>query len=322
MNDFYVKTPEEWKEKLYMRIEKPKKTAFRPAVVLACAIASLILLSGSAFASRIINAPEYFGSKYLGATEQGNAVYSEKNMVFSSDRDDMSLTLKGIVGDNYSVYMLLELKSLGEVRFSEEKSYLFHTNDRQIPFSTGSGLSMNSEVIDEKTILFELSVSESSLVGKKITMTFRDIIAAEKGGFYKLQEECAFSGEFTVDYKNTDTILKKSGNTVILKGKEYSFSGAVLSNLHLKFSVSGNGKLNISEDDAVFLPEGNITLIYSDGSEENLRIKMPPAEENDVSVSSIGVKSDKINYVLHFPYPVNARNVVSIEHNGTVILVK
>lgn len=326
MSDFYVKTPDEWKENLYTNLQKPKKTAFRPAVVLACAMAAIMLISGSAFASKIINAPEYFGSKYLGATEQGNAVYSEKNVFFSSDRDDMSLTLKGIVGDNYSVYMFFELKSLGEVSFSPDKSYLFDIHDQHIPLSTEYAKSINSEVTDEKTLAFEITLQENSgsnLVGRKITMNFKDIVATDEKGFYELQEKCAFSGEFTVDYQNTDTSLKNGGNMVILKGEEYSFSGGKLSNLHLELSLKDtDGKIDVSENDAVFLLDGNLTLGYSDGTEENFRIKMPPEEENDVSLSSVGVKSDKLNFVLGFPVPVNARSVTSIKLNGTEIFVK
>ena len=98
MNEFSVKTPDEWKEKLYRKTSKTKIVRFRPIRLVAAIIAAIVCISGSSFAVRVSRAPEYFGSKYLGHSESADQVYSEKNLAFQSDREDLELTCKGIIG--------------------------------------------------------------------------------------------------------------------------------------------------------------------------------------------------------------------------------
>ncbi|MBR4964891.1 MAG: hypothetical protein IKY53_00175 [Lachnospiraceae bacterium] len=114
MNTFNVKTPDEWKEKLYAKTLLKKATRIKPLVVIAATIAVIICASGSAFAVRISNAPEYFGSIFLGNSDFANEVYSKKDYYFKSSRDDLTLKCKGIAGDNFDVNILLILEILSK----------------------------------------------------------------------------------------------------------------------------------------------------------------------------------------------------------------
>ena len=94
MNEFSVKTPDEWKDKLYRKTSEAKIVRVRPVRLIAAIIAVVICLSGSSFAVRVSKAPEYFGSKYLGKSESSDQVYSEKNLALQSGRDDLELICK------------------------------------------------------------------------------------------------------------------------------------------------------------------------------------------------------------------------------------
>ena len=141
MSSFNVKTPDEWKENLYKKTNNKKAVRIRPIIVLAAALAVIICFSGSALAVRVSKAPEYFGSIFLRDSQVANEVYSEKNYYFDSNKDDLTLNCKGIVGDSYSVFILFELKSTGEIIFDENKTYDFENHDQNIPFASGYGKS-------------------------------------------------------------------------------------------------------------------------------------------------------------------------------------
>ena len=123
MNSFNVKTPDNWKENLYAKTTNKNTVRITPITLIAAVLAVIICISGSAFAVRVSKAPQYFGSVFLGDSPVANEVYSPKDYYFESSRDDLTLRCKGIAGDSYSVYILFELKSEGDVLFDKNKSY-------------------------------------------------------------------------------------------------------------------------------------------------------------------------------------------------------
>ncbi len=188
MNNFKVKTPENWKDDLYDNIYKTKRKRPKAAVLLAAVLTSLICFSFSAFAVRVTKAPEYFGSMFLGKSENADAVYSEKNIAFNSDNEDFELICKGIVGDNSYVYLLFEIRSKGDVVFNDENnSYYFEDIYETIPFSLSYGKSGAVYVKDERTLSSHISLSGKSInfIGKTITIDFKNIEVYEKNTFNK-----------------------------------------------------------------------------------------------------------------------------------------
>ncbi|MBR3766619.1 MAG: hypothetical protein IKL10_00040 [Clostridia bacterium] len=326
MSSFNVKTPDEWKENLYKKTNNKKAVRIRPIIVLAAALAVIICFSGSALAVRVSKAPEYFGSIFLRDSQVANEVYSEKNYYFDSNKDDLTLNCKGIVGDSYSVFILFELKSTGEIIFDENKTYDFENHDQNIPFASGYGKSWACYVIDERTmeINVSLSVPGGSMVGKTVSMYFENIEEYEKNSFNKTDViECEFSGEIVIDYPNTLNKLKATQNTVDIVGVKFKPLKGKISNLHFDYTlelVDGEEIFaGMSEDNLI---TGTLTLNYADGTRDDFRIKMPPENPDDASVGSFGKRDKKLHIELSLPEPIFANKVTSVELNGTEIFIK
>ena len=66
MNSFNVKTPDDWKENLYLKTTYKNTVRIKPLTLIAAVLAVIICISGSVFAVRVSKAPEYFGSVFLG----------------------------------------------------------------------------------------------------------------------------------------------------------------------------------------------------------------------------------------------------------------
>lgn len=316
MSSFNVKTPDEWKDKLYAKTVNKRTVRIRPAIVLAAVLAVVIGISGSAFAVRVSKAPEYFGSMFLGNSEMADKVYSPKDYYFDSNRDDLTLKCKGIAGDSYSVYILFELKSSGDILFDKNKSYYIANRDQSIPFTLDIGTSWNTDVIDDRTLSIAISYSTHNglgLAGKTIGLRFEDL---ETFDHTKLID-CEFSGEIVVDYPNSIRKLTPTENTVNLLGVEFKPAKGRISNFHFDYTLDVvDGKELYSQLEDHEFVTGTLTLNYADGTKDNFTLRLPPQNSEEATASSTGKHENDLHLVIYLRKPISAAKVTSIELNG------
>ena len=316
MNSFNVKTPDNWKETLYAKIIEKKTVRIKPLTLIAAVLAAIICISGSAFAVRVSKAPEYFGSVFLGDSPVVNEVYSPKDYYFESSRDDLTLRCKGIVGDSYSVYILFELKSTGDVLFDKNQSYYIANRDQSIPFTLDIASSWNTDVIDERTLEIAISYSIDKglgLAGKTISLHFSDL---ETFDHTKLIE-CEFSGKVVVDYPNSTKKLTPTENTVNLLGVEFKPAKGRISNFHFDYTLDVvDGKELYSQLEDHEFVTGTLTLNYIDGTKDNFTLRLPPQNLEEATASLTGKHENDLRLVIYLRKPISAADVISVELNG------
>ena len=316
MNSFNVKTPDDWKEKLYAKTTEKKTVRIKPVTLIAAVLAVIICISGSVFAVRVSKAPEYFGSVFLGDSPVADEVYSPKDYYFESSRDDLTLRCKGIAGDSYSVYILFELKSTGDVLFDKNQSYYIANRDQSIPFTLDIGTSWSTDVIDERTLSIAISYSTHNglgLAGKTISLRFGDL---ETFDHTKLID-CEFSGKIVVDYPNSIRKLTPTENTVNLLGVEFKPAKGRISNFHFDYTldvVDGKEIYNQLEDHEFVT--GTLTLNYTDGTKDSFTLRLPPQNSEEATASSTGKHENNLRLVIYLPKPISAAKVTSVELNG------
>ena len=324
MNNFEVRTPDKWKENLYTEIYTVKRKRPKAVMLLAAVLGALICLSGTAFAVKVAKAPEYFGSVFLGKSENADKVYSEKNILFKSDNDDLEMICKGIVGDNSYVYILFEIHSKGDIIFDEEScAYWFEEIYEDIPFSLSYGKSGAVYIKDEKTLEANIGLSGSGLdlVGKTLTLNFRNLEVYKQNSLeVKEVINVSFSGKVTIDYYNTQKKLIKTKNTVNVNNVLFKPVKGEISNLNFEYTLENI--TDISIDPVISIEKfasGELTLIYEDGKSETFRIKMPPEKDTDAGAGEIGIRNNKLHIQISFPEPVNAKKVASVILDGVEI---
>ena len=322
MNSFNVKTPDDWKEKLYLKTTYKNTVRIKPLTLIAAVLAVIICISGSVFAVRVSKAPEYFGSVFLGDSPVANEVYSPKDYYFESSRDDLTLRCKGIAGDSYSVYILFELKSTGDVFFDKNQSYYIANRDQSIPFTLDIGSSWNTDVIDERTLSIAISYSTHNglgLAGKTISMYFGDL---ETFDHTKLIE-CEFSGEIVVDYRNSIRKLIPAERTINLLGVEFKPTKGKISNFHFDYTLDViDGKEIYSQIDDHKFVTGTLTINYDDGTKDNFTLRLPPRNSDEASASLTGKHENDLRILIGFPKPISAAKVTSVELNSVQLFVK
>lgn len=326
MNEFGVKTPEEWKAKLYRQTTEKKVVRLRPAMLIAAIIAFVICVSGSAFAVRVSRAPEYFGSKYLGLSESSDQVYSEKNIVFQSDREDLELTCKGIIGDDYNIGLIFHLKSTGDIVFKEDKRYWIEEIYDYILFTNGRSRGTNVITLDEQTLQIEISygsIDGVAIAGRNIKLSFQNIIEYKENSFIQTDFfDCNFEGKVTVDYKSTNRKLQKTENNVEMHGVTLKPVKAEISNLNFYYVLEVvDGEEIFEAADELDIIKGTLTLNYKDGTEETFNVTMPPQNENDIGVGSAGKRGNQLRVKPHFRSTINASEIASVELNGVEVFV-
>lgn len=316
MNIFNVKTPDNWKESLYAKTTEKKALRIKPVSLIAAVIAVILGISGSVFAVRVSKAPEYFGSVFLGDSPIADEVYSPKDYCFESSRDDLTLRCKGIAGDSYSVYILFELKSTGDVLFDKNQSYYIANRDQSIPFVSSLGSSWNTTVIDEHTLEISISYSTDSglgLAGKTISMYFGDLETFD----HTMLIECEFSGKVVVDYPNSTRKLNPTENTVNLLGVKFKPAKGRISNFHFDYTLDAvDGKEIYSQLDDHKLVTGTLTLNYAVGTKDDFTLRLPPQNSDEASASSLGKYDDYFHITIYLPKPISAANVISVELDG------
>ncbi len=315
MNSFNVKTPDDWKENLYAKTTDKKAVRIKPITLIAAVLAVIICISGSAFAVRVSKAPEYFGSVFLGDSPVVNEVYSPKDYYFESSRDDLTLRCKGIAGDSFSVYILFELKSTGDILFDKNKSYYIANRDQSIPFVSSLSSGWNTDVIDERTLEIAISygTENGALAGKTISMYFGDL---ETFDHTKLID-CEFSGEIVVDYRNSIRKLIPAESTLNLLGVEFKPVKGRISNFHFDYTLDVvDGKEIYSQIDDHEFVTGTLTLNYDDGTKDDFTLRLPPQNSSEASATLTGKHENDLRLVISLPKPINAAKVTSVDLNG------
>lgn len=326
--DFTACTPQEWKDALFAKTTKRKKRFLKPVAMLAAVLAVLVGLTGTAFAGRVIRAPEYFGSVFLGDSPAAGEVYAPKNTVFESDRDDLQMTCTGIIGDKISLHLVFRIVSVGELRFEEDCMYLFETNDHRLLFAPSMGKSIGSKVLDERTLEMYVDMTGSAInfVGKKVGFCFENLEKRKYGDSFGEKQviSCTFEGEIVVDYANTVQKLGATDNTLTLKGIPLQPQEAEISNMNLCLSMRfADGEAPARQgDDFVDLVCGALTIGFADGSQQQYDLMHPPVDENDIFATEVGRKGDTLAFVLHLPQLIFATDVKWISINGIELFVR
>lgn len=320
----YVETPKEWKENLTLAIQK-KPTSYRKTAILLTAILLVLIISGTAFAARVINAPEYFGTMFLGTGQAANEVYSVKNTAFESSRNDLQLTNVGIVGDGGSVRIRMLLTSTGDITFDEDKFYLFGSSEEKALLLFESYSSSTSfYVVDNRTLeIFYIlnGIEGNNLVGRTMRIELENIEVYnddlnEKPSII----ECNFKGKVKIDYANTTVKLNSSKNAFLLNETTVQAEKGTISNLHLSMKVRINENADKVNGNALEkLVKGTLTLHYSDGTSEDFNLSMPPKNENDVFASSLGKSGDNLELKLCFRKPIISSNVIAVSIGGVEV---
>ena len=321
--DFTVTTPQEWKVELFAKTSTNKQKRIKPVALLAAVLAVLIGLSGTAFAGKVMNAPEYFGSIFLGNTLAAGEVYSVKNTVLESSREDLQMTCTGIIGDEISLQLIFNIYSTGDLLFDPAYNYLFFNNDHDFGFYP-MGKSIGCKVIDERTLEMHLDmtgIGGGNFVGKKVKFYFEDLEKYRLGGDFSDLEviPCAFEGTITVDYTNTTQKLTATENELTVDGVTMKPGKAKISNMNLWYDMEITQGSDRVTTHMLELVNGVLTLTFADGSVQSYDLQHPPVDDNDVFASSVSRNGDKLTFVLHLPSLIHAADVKSVAIDGIVL---
>lgn len=321
--DFTVTTPQEWKDELFAKTSTNKQKRIKPVALLAAVLAVLIGLSGTAFAGKVMNAPEYFGSIFLGNTLAAGEVYSVKNTVLESSREDLQMTCTGIIGDEISLQLIFNIYSTGDLLFDPAYNYLFFNNEHDFGFYP-MGKSIGCKVIDERTLEMHMDMSGiggGNFVGKKVKFYFEDLEKYRIGGDFSDLEviPCAFEGTITVDYTNTTQKLTATENELTMDGVTMKPGKAKISNMNLWYDMEITQGSDRVTSHMLELVNGVLTLTFADGSVQCYDLQHPPVDDNDVFASSVSRNGDKLTFVLHLPSLIHAADVKSVAIDGIVL---
>lgn len=322
MNKFNVKTPDEWKENLFLSIEKSKRKINYKAVVAIAAVAAILICSTTGFAYS--QAPEYFGSMLFSNSQENlNSIYSSKNIVFESPSDEFSLTCSGIAGDRRSMFTVFELKSNGDFCFDPEEIYFIgEWGVETMPLNLdGYSIGSSSTYVDEKNILIDVFFNSQTIniIGGILNLELKDIVV----GFGEDKEVVVpgeFKGKIKIDYPNTVVNLSKTKNIANSEGVSAKGKDAWISNLGFAFElkvVDGSDKIAAFEDHEMIFKK--MTLNYIDGTSEEFIMRLPSQSKNDVRIGSISKNEYLIRFEGKFPKLINSSEVVSVAFDDCVL---
>lgn len=324
MNKFNVKTPDEWRDNLFLRIENPKRKINYKAVIAIAAVAAALICSTTGFAYS--QAPEYFGSMLFSDSQENiDSIYSSKNIVFESPSDDFSLTCTGIAGDRNRMFTVFELKSNGDFCFDPDEIYFIgEWGVETIPLNlNGYSIGSSSTFVDEKTVLLDVFFNSETIniIGGILNLELRDIVV----GFGEDEETVIpgeFKGKIRIDYPNTVVNLSKTKNIANANGVFAKGKNGWISNLgfEFEFKVTDGGQIidTFADHELVF---ETMTLNYADGTSEDFNLRLPPRSEDDVSIGSVSKNENTIRFEGKFPRIINSSEVVSVAFNGSVLFV-
>lgn len=326
-NKLTVSTPQEWKDELFAKTSTNKPKRIKPVALLAAVLAVLIGVSGTAFAGKVMNAPEYFGSIFLGNTLAAGEVYSVKNTVLESSREDLQMTCTGIIGDEISLQLIFTVTSTGDLLFDPAYNYLFENNDQDLGFFPSMGRGIGCKVIDERTLEMHMDmtgIGGGNFVGKKVGFFFEKLEKFRLGGDFSDLEviPCAFEGTITVDYTNTTQKLTVTENELTVDGVTMMPGKAKISNMNLWYDMEITQGADRVSPHMLELVKGVLTITFADGSVQNYDLQHPPVDDNDIFASSVGRTGDTLTFVLHLPSLIHAADIKSIAWNDTLICIR
>lgn len=326
-NKLTVSTPQEWKDELFAKTSTNKQKRIKPVALFAAVLAVLIGVSGTAFAGKVMNAPEYFGSIFLGNTLAAGEVYSVKNTVLESSREDLQMTCTGIIGDEISLHLIFRITSTGDLLFDPAYNYLFENNDQDLGFFPSMGRGIGCKVIDERTLEMHMDmtgIGGGNFVGKKVGFFFENLEKFRLGGDFSDLEviPCAFEGTITVDYTNTTQKLTVTENELTVDGVTMMPGKAKISNMNLWYDMEITQGADRVSPHMLELVKGVLTITFADGSVQNYDLQHPPVDDNDIFASSVGRTGDTLTFVLHLPSLIHAADIKSIAWNDTLICIR
>lgn len=325
MNEFYVETPDTWKENLFDNLGHPKKRVNYKTLAAIAAAVAILISSTTGFAYS--QAPEYFGSILFPEPQENlNSIYSSKNIVFESPSEDFTLTCSGIAGDRRSMVTVFELKSNGDYCFDPDETYFIgEWGVEALPLNLdGYSIGSSSTYVDEKTVLLDVHFNSPTLniIGGVLKIELKDIVTG-----FGSEEKTVVSGEFKgkirIDYPNTVVNLSKTKNSVCTDEITVEAKNAWISNLGFDIELrvtGGTEKIAEFEDHEIILKK--MILNYADGTSEEFNLKLPPQTENDVAIGSVLKNEYAISFEGKFPKLINSSEVVSVAIDDCIMFTR
>lgn len=322
MNKFNVKTPDIWKEKLFLNIEKPKRYFNFKAAAAIAAVIAILVTSTTGFAYS--QAPEYIGSMFFGFSEDNlQEIYSPKNVVFESGSEEFTLTCEGIAGDKKSLIAIFELKSNGDFSFNPDASYSIDEWDVELKPIELNGWSIGSSSfhVDEKTIKFDVNFKSitNSIIGRTLHLKMEDIVC-----FIGEESEniaCDFEGKIKIDYPNTVVRLKKTNTVAQTDGICLRAQKAWISNLGFEYElkITEGADIYKEKSDEQEIPFDRLVLTYDDGTVDEFFIRLPKMTDKDIIISSVLRDANTVRFSGKFPQLINASKVVSVAFDDSIL---
>lgn len=321
MNEFYVETPDTWKENLFNNLEHPKKRINYKALAAIAAAVAILISSTTGFAYS--QAPEYIGSMFFGFSQENlSGIYSPKKVVFESESEDFTLTCEGIAGDEKSLIAIFELKSNGDFSFNPDATYSFYEWDVELKPIELNGMSIGSASFctDEKTVKFDVHFNSitNSIIGRTLYFKMKDVVSFVGEKTEKI--DCGFEGKIKIDYPNTVVRLKKTNAVVQTEIISAKAKKGWISNLGFEYEMNiTEGAEKLAELDGDEMIFDTLTLTFDDGTTEEYTVRLPKQTEKDIIIGSIFKDEKTIRVKGKFPQLINSSKVVSVALDGNVI---
>ncbi len=322
MNKFNVKTPDTWKENLFLNIEKSRHRINFKAIASIAAVIAILVTSTTGFAYS--QAPEYIGSRFFGFSKENlQEIYSAKNVVFESVSDEFTLTCEGIAGDKKSLIAIFELKSNGDFSFNPDASYSIDEWDVELKPIELNGWSIGSSSfhVDEKTIKIDVNFKSitNSIIGRTLHLKMKDIVCFIGEGRENIA--CDFEGKIKIDYPNTVVRLKKTSavaqtGSICLRAQK-----AWISNLGFEYElkITQGAEILKEKNDEQEIPFDRLVLTYDDGTADEFFIRLPKRTDKDIIVSSVFRDATTVRLSGKFPHLINSSKVVSVALDDSIL---
>ncbi len=351
MKNFNVKTPEEWKTSLFEEIacdKKSKFVSFKPLIAAAAAFA-VIAATIPAFASSD-SFTEWVNRWFLGDSKLTNSLYSEKNVIFDDNSDEIDVICSGIMGNKHNVAIYLEIKATGENEFSKNDADIFVFNSQSFALPDGSEANVVSSVdlsqTDPKTLSADyfITVGNETAIPESIDITLKDLVLINENGEQKTIASGNFSAAITLDYKDTGNVLNKAENTslsaasysigeagfVTVKNEttEYIPKKLEISNVsvYMVFEACNSNipdfRLEAGDIKEEHIPFESLTVVFSDGTEAEYSANPANSTNRHILTNNISCLNGKLTVSGILEDAVDASDVKAVKINGNEFFVK
>lgn len=351
MKKFNVNTPEEWKTSLFEQIACDKKTkivSFRPLITAAAAFA-VIAATIPAFASSD-SFPEWISRWFLGDSKLTNTLYSEKNVIFDDNSDEIDVICSGIMGDKHNVAIHLEIKATGENEFSKNDADLFVFNSQSFVMPDGSEANVVSSVdlsqTDAKTLSADyfITVGNETVIPESVNIALRDLVLIDENGERETIVSGNFSAEIALDYNDSGEVLNKAEHSA-LSAVSYSIdeSGFVaatnemteyipekleISNVsvYMVFEACNSNipdfHLKSGDIKEEHIPIKSLTVVFSDGTEAEYSAIPANSTNKHILTNNISCSNSKLTFSGILEDAIDASEVKTVKINGNEFFVK